>query len=415
MARLPDDPMMSSKPPSERSKKAGGIYPWLRRDAFRTSVAYLISLAIHGIIFLILFALVVLDGGGGSGTSPGGKGESFSLLTGHGRLDYHTDRTHESDTLQEEVSRQIQALSPLPQVASEVVPELADLGVSLADVTPRINPVPVASSLRNAPSTGGGMAIGPGTGSGGGLGGGIGRGFGRGFGDFVGLLHKVGFDVVFLLDGTNSMQFAIDTVKAQITALANRIHALVPNSRVGLVVYKDRGEEFVTRWSPLTFHSEKLESFVSTINAGGGGDYEEAMTEGLLTTLDEIEWRKFAHRVIVVVPSSPPHKKSIAQAEELLRDFHAKGGVVHFLDLSETMHREYEIELHKSLYGEAPEKISPLPEFYVETRDLYRRFAKAGGGDVIPLENPDRLAEQLLIAAFGQQWQKEVTKSRASN
>ena len=403
------------EPNDAQPPRRGGIYPWLRRDAFRTSVAYLVSLAIHAVIFLVLLALVVLDGGGGPGTSPGGKGEPFSLLTGHGKLDYQTDRTHESDTLQEEVSRQIQELSPLPQVASEVVPELSDLGVSLSDVTPRINPVPVASSLRNVPSTGGGMALGPGTGSGGGLGGGIGRGFGRGFGDFVGLLHKVGFDVVFLIDGTNSMQFAIDTVKAQIAALASRIHALVPNSRVGLVIYKDKGEEFVTRWSPLTFHSDKLKSFVATISAGGGGDYEEAMTEGLQTTIDELEWRKFAHRVIVVVPSSPPHKQSIAQAEALLREFHSKGGTVHFLDLSETMHREYEIELHKALYGKEPEKITPLPEFYREMRSLYRHFAELGGGVVLPLEDPDRLSEQLLIAAFGPQWQKEVTKSRASN
>jgi len=406
---------LPSVDPPEPPPKSRGIYPWLRRDTFKTSISYLISLAIHAVLFFILLALVVLDGGGGPGTSPGGKGEFFSLNTGHGKLDYQTDKTHESDTLQEEVSRQIQELAPLPQVTSEVVPELSDVGVRLADVTPRINPVPVASSLRSVPSTGGGMALGPGTGSGGGLGGGIGRGFGRGFGDFVGLLQQVGFDVVFLLDGTNSMQFAIDTVKAQITTLANRIHELVPNSRVGLVIYKDRGDEFVTRWSALTFHAEKLRAFVSNISASGGGDYEEALTEGLLTTIDELDWRKFAHRVIVVVPSSPPHKQSIPQAEELIRDFHSKGGVVHFLDLSETMHREYEIELHKSLYGKPPEQISPLPAFYAETRELYRRFAKLGGGEVIPMEDPNRLAEQLLVAAFGPQWQREVTKSRASN
>ena len=80
MARL-NDPS-PDEPNDARPLRRGGIYPWLRRDAFRTGVAYLVSLALHAVIFLILLALVVLDGGGGPGTSPGGKGEPFSLLTG---------------------------------------------------------------------------------------------------------------------------------------------------------------------------------------------------------------------------------------------------------------------------------------------------------------------------------------------
>jgi len=392
-------------------RKRRTVYPWLRRSAFKTSVAYLISLGIHALVFLVLLATVVLQGGGGPGDNMGGTGEPFSLLTGHGRLDYQTDRTHQSDTLQEEVAKQIQELAPLPQVSSEVVPELSDVGVHLSELTPRINPLPVASALRNVPSaTGGGMALGPGLGLGGGTGGGIGRGFGRGFGDYIGLLHKTGFDVAFLIDGTNSMEFAIDTVKKRITEIASRIQSLVPNARVGLVVYKDKGDEFVTRWSALTFHSDKLKAFISHISAGGGGDYEEAMTEGLATTIDDLDWRKFAQRVIVVVPSSPPHKKTIPEAEELLRSFHKGGGVVHFLDLSDTMHREYEIQLYKAQYGKAPDTISPLPDFYIQTRDLYRHFAELGGGELIPLEDPDSLSEQLLVAAFGPQWKREVTK-----
>ncbi len=388
------------------------LYPWLRRDTFRTGVAYLISLAVHALVFLVLLAAVVLDGGGGPGQGYGGRGDVFSLLTGQGRLDYQTDRTRESNSLQEEVARQIEQLEPLPAVASEVVPELSDVGVRLAALTPRINPVPFASSLRNMspPSTGGGMAIGPGLGSGGGLGGGIGRGFGRGFGDFIGFLHKVGFDVVFLIDGSNSMQFVVDEVKKQIAYLAGQIQKLVPNSRVGLVIYKDKGEEFVTRWSPLTFHYDKLQAFISQIHAGGGGDYEEAVTEGLRTAIDEIEWRKYAQRVIVVVPSSPPHGATIDTAEELVRSFHSDRGVVHVLDLSEPMHREYEIALHRSWYGRDPEKISPLPQFYTDMRQLYRGLAEIGGGELIPIQERQQVTEQLLVAAFGPQWRKEVAK-----
>ena len=61
-------------------------------------------------------------------------------------------------------------MTPLPEIASEVTPDLSDVGVQLSAVAPRINPIGPTSSLRNMapPSTGGGMALGPGVGAGGG-------------------------------------------------------------------------------------------------------------------------------------------------------------------------------------------------------------------------------------------------------
>ena len=36
-----------------------------------------------------------------------------------------------------------------------------------------------------------------------------------------------------------------------------------------------------------------------------GGDYEEAVMDGLKTATQQINWRKYAHRVIVRAPSLP--------------------------------------------------------------------------------------------------------------
>ena len=335
------------------------LYPWLRRDYFKTSVSYLVSLGIHALLLLFFVATVVLDGGGGAGDSMGGKGEMFSTLSGHGMLDKQTDRTDESKSLQEEIAKAVEQVQPLPEVTSEVTPDLSAVGVKLAEVAPRINPLPQASALRNmAPgSTGGGMALGPGIGAGGGLGGGIGRGFGRGFGDFVGLLEKVGFDVVFLMDATDSMDFVIDPVKQQLANLVDAIRKLVPNARVGLVLYKDKGEDFLVRKSDLTFHLDKLRSFIGNIQAGGGGDYEEAVMDGLKAATQQMNWRKYARRVIVLVPSSPPHPQEKQQTEEFIRAFHANGGIVHVLDLAEIMHRNYEVEFYTKMFGKPPTEI----------------------------------------------------------
>ncbi|MFN2375562.1 MAG: VWA domain-containing protein, partial [Candidatus Binatia bacterium] len=324
-------------------------------------------------------------------------------------LDAQTDRTDDSKSLEEAIQRAASDVEPLPVVASEVTPDLSDVGVKLSDVAPKINPMGTASALRpTGGATGGGMAVGPGTGAGGGMGGGIGRGFGRGFGDFVGLMQKWGFDVVFVVDATNSMEFVIDIVKRRMTDLVGRIQKLVPNARIGIVVFKDRGDDFTVRMSSLSFHADKLQGFISSVKAGGGGDYEEAVYEAVRAAVDDMDWRQYANRTMVVVSSSPPRKQEIGALEKTLRDFHEKGGTVHFLDLADSMHRAYEIELSKTLHGRVPDRISPLPEFLIENQQLYRRFANAGGGDLIEVKESTDLAENLLVAAFGPQWRKEV-------
>lgn len=384
------------------------VYPWLRRDYFKTSVSWFASLVLHAVVLLFLLSLVVLDGGGGPGTGAGGRGELLSTLVGQGQLNTQTDRTDDSKSLEEAIQKAAADVEPLPVVASQVTPDLSDVGTRLSDVAPKINPMGTASSLARGGATGGGMAVGPGLGAGGGAGGGIGRGFGRGFGDYIGVMQKWGFDVVFVIDATNSMEFVIDTVKQRVTDLVGRIQGLVPNARVGIVLYKDKGDDFTVRLSSLSFHADKLRTFLGSVKAGGGGDYEEAVYQGVRTAVEDMDWRQYAARAMVVVPSSPPRKTEIDSLERVLRGFHDKGGTVHFVDLADAMHRSYEIELHKTLHGRPPDRISPLPAFLLENQKLYARFAADGGGELIEVKETTDLAETLLVAAFGPQWRKEV-------
>ena len=45
-----------------------------------------------------------------------------------------------------------------------------------------------------------------------------------------------------------------------------------------------------------------------------------------------------------------------------------------------------------------------------ENQEVYRRFARDGGGELIEVKESTDLAENLLVAAFGPQWRKEVGK-----
>ena len=41
--------------------------------------------------------------------------------------------------------------------------------------------------------------------------------------------------------------------------------------------------------------------------AGGGGDGPEAVTSGLAASLTELEWRRAASKMVVLIADAPPH------------------------------------------------------------------------------------------------------------
>ncbi len=230
------------------------------------------------------------------------------------------------------------------------------------------------------------------------------------FGSFIGGLRKTGLDVVLVIDATGSMQHVIDEIKEHALALVDKIQALVPIARIGVVAFRDRGEDFVVRWSDLSFHASKVKAFIEQLEAEGGGDWEEAVREALETAIDEMSWRRRAKRVIIVVGSSPPHREDRQAIAALVEEFHRSGGVVSTIDVTKRMHEEYERKFKTWLYGKPPETISPLPAFYREVQDAYRDIAKHGGGEMAALGSDDALVEQILVFAFGSQWRKEVAR-----
>src|SRR5262249_36613054 len=153
-------------------------------------------------------------------------------------------------------------------------------------------------------------------------------GLGGGFGDYVGGLRKVGLDVALVIDTTDSMQFVIDDVKKQLSQLVAAIQGMVPTSRIGVVVYRDKGDEYVVKWSDLSFHTEKLRDFLSHTNADGGGDFEEAVKEALESAVNDLKWRKESKKIIILVGGSPPHPWDVDDVHKIVRDFHRRGGYI---------------------------------------------------------------------------------------
>ena len=86
---------------------------------------------------------------------------------------------------------------------------------------------------------------------------------------------------MLLIDTTNSMQSIIDEVKNEVRGFIGNLQQMVPASRVAVVAYRDKGDEYVTKWVDFSFKTDKVQNFVANLRADGGGDYPEAVYEAV--------------------------------------------------------------------------------------------------------------------------------------
>ncbi len=235
-------------------------------------------------------------------------------------------------------------------------------------------------------------------------------GLGGSFGDYVGGLRKVGLDLALVIDTTESMQFVIDEVKARTTFLVESIQRMVPTSRVGIVVYRDQGDEYVVKWTDLSFRTAKLRGFVANIFAAGGGDWEEAVLEGLETAVNDLSWRKRSKRIIILVGGSPPHPEDLETLLNLVSDFRASGGYLSAVDVTDRLHLEFSRELWRSLYGKKPFEPPQKPEYYKQVTAVYGHLANTGGGELVGLVDDKKLIRDVLVLTFGSRWKVEMAK-----
>ncbi len=251
---------------------------------------------------------------------------------------------------------------------------------------------------------GGGIGIG----RGGGIGSGYGRGIGAGFGGFIGQLRRKGLDVVLVIDGTGSMKLIMGDVKAKMTQLVRAIHRLVPVARVGVVVFGGKGEPLEVQ--PLTLSADKLQDFLGGIKAKGGAEWEENTLGAVQAAMSQMDFRPYAKKVVVLVGDSPPDKKDFQPLVELIRQFRGNNGTFNTVDVTAEEHERFEREFWLKVHGEEPPSISPLPAFYQQTRQAYKVFATVGGGAMRSLTKDTHINQQVLILAFGEQWQNQISQ-----
>ena len=120
----------------------------------------------------------------------------------------------------------------------------------------------------------------------------------------------VPLDVLFLLDATGSMSDEIDQIKATLLSISARIGDLPsrPDLRFGMVAYRDRGDEFITRLYDFDHDVQQFSNTIREVVADGGGDEPESLNEALHVAVHEPSWRLGdAIRLVFLVADAPPH------------------------------------------------------------------------------------------------------------
>jgi hypothetical protein len=118
-------------------------------------------------------------------------------------------------------------------------------------------------------------------------------------------------EVCFVLDTTGSMSGLIEGAKTKIWSIANQMIAAepTPNLRIGLIGYRDRGDDYITRNFDLDDDIDAVYADLQDFGAAGGGDAPESVQQALHEAVTKISWSPSTDvlKIIFLVGDCPPH------------------------------------------------------------------------------------------------------------
>jgi Mg-chelatase subunit ChlD len=130
-----------------------------------------------------------------------------------------------------------------------------------------------------------------------------------------------GLDLVLVLDTTGSMGGLIERAKIELWGIVDQLAASRPTHdpgqaqgppgtiRIGLVAYRDRGDQYVTRVFELTSDIDLAYATLTAFEAAGGGDGPESVNQGIYDAVHAMQWHPGTNRqrAIILAGDAPPH------------------------------------------------------------------------------------------------------------
>jgi hypothetical protein len=160
--------------------------------------------------------------------------------------------------------------------------------------------------------------------------------YSRGPGDLVNAIKSIldkenrdeTLDLVICMDTTSSMKDDIDAVREALIPMLEGMIGEFPDFRMGLVLYKDYREEYVTKPIPFTRDFTEVRRNLNAIRVGGGRDIPEAVHEALYEAAVKFPWEA-TNRSIILIGDAPPHPRPRGNiTKDMVDDAVAERGLI---------------------------------------------------------------------------------------
>lgn len=147
-------------------------------------------------------------------------------------------------------------------------------------------------------------------------------------------------DLVFVLDTTGSMAGLIQAAKDNIWSIATTMASAqpAPEIRIGLVAFRDRGDQYVTRLVDLSSDLDSMYATLMDFQADGGGDTPESVNQALHEAVQRMSWSQGndAYKVVFLVGDAPTHDyPDDVEYPDTLKAANAKGIVINTIQAGE--------------------------------------------------------------------------------
>jgi Mg-chelatase subunit ChlD len=144
---------------------------------------------------------------------------------------------------------------------------------------------------------------------------------------------KPTMEMVFVLDTTGSMGGLLTGAKERIWGIVNEVMqtSRLSSVKVGLVAYRDRGDQYITQVLPLTEDLDKVYSTLMNYEAAGGGDEAEDVRRALAEGVGKAGWSQASPgnaQILFLVGDAPPHDYDDETDPLTTADLAVKRGII---------------------------------------------------------------------------------------
>ncbi len=141
-------------------------------------------------------------------------------------------------------------------------------------------------------------------------------------------------DLVLCLDTTDSMKDDMPYLQESLVPMLEEQVKGVEMFRLGLLLYRDYYEAYLTRPYPFTNDLSEIQKVVDRVQVYGGRDIPEAVHEALYAGIHRYEWTADT-RLLILVGDAPPHPRPRGEVtkEMVYRDARQRNIRIHTIIL----------------------------------------------------------------------------------